>query len=562
MKAIKITAFLLILTVLLPVVSCESLDTMNEDPNNPEKVAPNYILTYALVEMTKGYRSKGDDNIACLLQYMQRGTTYYVDRLNHYNWTAEGWSNWYEILRNVKLMHESALKDGNKMLEGMSLALQANVFGIITDLWGDCPYSESLKANEGIFFPKYDAQIDVYKGVLADLKSADQVFSASDIGEYNIGNADVLYGGDAVKWKKFVNSLRLRYCMRLIEKRAEMSSAGVDIVAEFNDAAGKAFTSNSDDAFLPYLGTTKENSYPYGPINSVTAGILSHNTKPAKTIVDYLKAINDPRLYRLFKPVETKWDFDISEETTKTFTNMFGDTYSVIWLPTTDHNLDTSLYVGLPIGMQGADAIRYNSAGMTFIGEERSPFISNLHERFFQNAGTYVRMDIFGYAEVEFLLAEAAERGGFAVTGAETHFSNAIKASMSRWGIQDGANGFDFNAYYANPDVSYAAAGNKIERIMQQKWIALWYMPEPWFDWRRTGYPDLRVGENTFYGVPFANTLPLRFQYPTPNQDPRYLINYNEAVGKLEKTSYVPASQSADIHYSKMWLLQGTGKPY
>jgi len=329
----------------------------------------------------------------------------------------------------------------------------------------------------------------------------------------------------------------------------------VDIVAEFNDAASKAFTSNNDAAFLAYIGTTKENSYRDGPINSVN---LKPNHKPCHTIIDYMRNIKDPRFYRWFRPVESKWDFDISQETVKTHTNMFGETYSVRWLPTNDHSLDTSHYVGLPVGLRGTDAVRFNSAG-TYVGkEDESPYISNVHLRYQMNVEPLVRMDIMGYPEVEFLLAEAAERGVFAVTDAESHFKNAIVASMARWGIQDGANGFVFDTYYAQPDVNYVAAGNKIERIMQHKWVALWLTMEPWLDWRRTGYPDLKTGVYTFYGP----ALPLRYQYPTPNLDPKYLVNYNEAVGRLEKTTYVPAGQSADHAYSKMWLLQGTGKPY
>ncbi|MDP2337374.1 MAG: SusD/RagB family nutrient-binding outer membrane lipoprotein [Bacteroidota bacterium] len=96
-----------------------------------------------------------------------------------------------------------------------------------------------------------------------------------------------------------------------------------------------------------------------------------------------------------------------------------------------------------------------------------------------------------------------------------------------------------------------------MERIIEQKWISLWLNVESWFDYRRTGYPALVVGPVTQYG----KALPLRFLYPVPSQDPKYLVNYNEAVSKLETTYYVSSGQSKDHTYSKMWLLQGTGLP-
>ncbi len=93
---------------------------------------------------------------------------------------------------------------------------------------------------------------------------------------------------------------------------------------------------------------------------------------------------------------------------------------------------------------------------------------------------------------------------------------------------------------------------------MTQKWIALWLQAESWFDWRRTGYPDFEPAANPAYGP----ALPLRLAYPEPFADPQYVEKYEEAVGNLEKTSYVPSNLSNDHSYSKTWLIQGTGKPY
>jgi len=144
------------------------------------------------------------------------------------------------------------------------------------------------------------------------------------------------------------------------------------------------------------------------------------------------------------------------------------------------------------------------------------------------------------------------------VSDPETHYKNGIVASLKRWGISDGANGFNFDDYYSNPLINYADAVNKQERILEQKWISFWLGVESWFDYRRTGYPALVVGTVTQYGA----ALPIRFMYPVPSQDPKYLVNYNSAVDKLETTTFVPSNQSKDHNYSRMWLLQGTGLPY
>ena len=60
----------------------------------------------------------------------------------------------------------------------------------------------------------------------------------------------------------------------------------------------------------------------------------------------------------------------------------------------------------------------------------------------------------------------------------------------------------------------------------------------------------------------YSAGIPLRFAYPNPNQDEKYLVNYNAAIERLEPTVYVPAGQSKDHVMSKIWVIQGTGKPF
>ncbi len=558
MKTIKIK-IIVALTILFQMTSCLDLNELNVDPNNPVTVSSNYILTYVLTGTAKTYKSLGDLNsgVAGAMQYIQMGTNASMPEVNQYLWTASSWSGYYDLLRNVEIIHEKSIIENNKFFEAISLTLRAFLFGTLTDLYGDVPYSESLKAADGIFFSKYDDQKNIYKGVLDDLKNAETLLASSDISSYKIAAAsDVLYGGDAGKWRKFVNSLRLRYAMRLINKKEDMSAIGIDLVSEFNAASTQAFSSSNDEAVVKYIGTTAENSAKGGLLNSANPG---YSTKPCTAIVNKLKSFNDPRLHRWVIPVQYKWDYNATSTTDVTVKNWFGESFTVTVMPTTDTSLDTSFYVGLPPNIALMDAQLYNKgAGPAFPQPERSPYISFLHPRFRENNETYIKMDLMMYSEVEFLLAEAAQRGGFSVSDPEAHYKNGIIASLKRWGISDGSNGFNFNTYYSNPQVSYSGADNKQERIIDQKWISLWLNVESWFDYRRTGYPTLVVGPVTQYGA----ALPLRFIYPVPSQDPKYLINYNEAVDKLEATSYVPTGQSKDHSYSKMWLLQGTGKPY
>jgi hypothetical protein len=566
MKRIKfymraLMAFLWIAVMLTTISSCSDFDKLNEDPNNPETVSPNYILTWVEVGVLSTYTSLGDgegSDISGAIQYTQYGTQFRSPRINQYIWEKNGWGGYYDYQRNLKIIYNDAKTSGNIFFEAIALTLRASIWGLATDLWGDCPYSESLRANEELFFPKYDDQKDVYQGILSDLKEAEALYTDPQIAQYGINpSSDVLFGGDKNKWRKFNNALRMRYAMRLLEKRSEMNSLGIDVIAEFNDAAKYTFTGNDDDAAIRYIGTNAGNSYSGGPLNNAR---FTYGTKPSKTIVDFLKATQDPRLYRWAHPVDFKWDWDITSETTVTHVNMFGEAAEVTCLPTTRRDVDTSFYVGLAMNLGGLDVVKYNSGDYAESWyEEHSPFVSVLHDRYRTNADEYLKLEIISYREIEFLLAEAAQRGGFQISGsAEEHYKAGVIASLARWGITDGANGFNFNEFYNGEKVDLATADNKIERIMEQKWVGLWSTIEPWFDYRRTGYPDFKVGPGAGYG----QAVPLRFIYGSINQDEQYLEKYNAAVEKLEPTVYVPAGQSKDHNYSKMWLLQGTGKPY
>lgn len=552
----------LILTIIILgqiIQSCYGdFDEMNVSPNNAEEVSPNYLLSYVISTTTMQFYNLTNEhsNIAGAIQYTQRGTEFNAANQNCYQWGKGSWSGYYEVLRTNQLMYELGEEENNPFFMAASLIMKSFTFGLLADLFGDCPYSESLQASTSLLFPKFDAQKDVYEGVLTDLKTASNILEGLDSKLSVLPSSDLLYGGDRDKWIKFANSLRLRYCLRLHNKKDQLN---INIEDEFKAAANKVFASNADNATLVLLGLSDENSAAGGSIRSSNK---PYAFKPGKPLVDYLKERNDPRLQRWVKPVERKWDFNANEETTIDYTDIFGNRYQMTILPTDDTSLDTSVYVGLPIGYDNLEFLgNYNRGdGVRDYPDEKSAYISYLSPIYFENSNEFVNPSLITYAEVEFILAEAALTGNYGVSGAEDHYKKGIKASMEQYKILSQAVGFDFEEFYSQPSVNYSSSSitNKHELIMTQKWIALWLQAESWFDWRRTGYPDFEPAANPAYGP----ALPLRLAYPEPFADPQYVEKYEEAVRKLEKTSFVPSSQSNDHSYSKTWLIQGTGKPY
>ena len=148
------------------------------------------------------------------------------------------------------------------------------------------------------------------------------------------------------------------------------------------------------------------------------------------------------------------------------------------------------------------------------------------------------------YAEVCFIKSEAAQNGWGGSSAVS--YINGVRAALSQYGVGYG----DASAYLAQQKVQF---NNTLEQIIEQKWLALWLSPESWFDFRRTGYPDFQLGPGTLFPK-----SPLRFIY-SDDEQLNNLDNWTLASDKLVETSY---SQQKDHQYSKMWLLQGTDKPW
>lgn len=145
---------------------------------------------------------------------------------------------------------------------------------------------------------------------------------------------------------------------------------------------------------------------------------------------------------------------------------------------------------------------------------------------------------LLDYSEVEFLLAEAIERG-FAVGGtAEEHYNAAVRASIIYWGGTPG----DATTYLAQSNVAYGtAAGTYKEKIGVQKWIALNNRGiDAWIEWRKFDYPALLP--------PSGGSAPVGLQIPV-----RLIYPINEQTLNGENREAAAAAIGGDVATTKLW---------
>src|SRR5690606_19464823 len=164
--------------------------------------------------------------------------------------------------------------------------------------WGDAPYSEAHKGDKRADFFKsgVGGQKDIYTGILADLAKANTLLSKDQDAYFGIQpDQDILFSGEVAKWRKFANSLALRYYMRLSEKEPELAEEGIKRITS-NPQQYPLIRVSSDDAAMAYLGNTGNDAWPTNTKFDTDSQGAYFRIKMAETLVEALKSLDDPRL--------------------------------------------------------------------------------------------------------------------------------------------------------------------------------------------------------------------------------------------------------------------------
>jgi Starch-binding associating with outer membrane/Susd and RagB outer membrane lipoprotein len=482
------------------------------------------------------------------VQYMVRN---YQGGDNYYSGFKQPIDDMYAAMNILKLVDGAiglADKRGSMTHKGIFTIFRVLLFSFMTDFYGDVYYSQALKAQEGILYPKYDKQQDIYAGLLQELDDANTLIASGT--EPLSPTYDLVFKGNKLQWQEFANSLKLRLLMRASNK---LGDAGAKIAAIVNNASATPIFSTADDnVSISYIGTTSANSWQGGTLNDNDGGEFDRR-RPSKTLVDKLTTLNDPRLQVWIAPVEMPWTSNVAKDgVTVNTTDPNGFSYTSTWeyidrsnpaiaaYATPDVLLDSNkLYVGFVAGMFGDYKNgngHYNTAAGGTFGNFK---VSKFSQLFRQNSHPLLRAMIMNSDEVQFILAEAAAKGMISGS-ADTYYRNGIRFSMERWGISDA----DIDAYLAQPAIALPGdQAGQLAKIADQKWLGLFFVSaEAYLDLRRTKLPD--IFNNGLLG---SYQFPLRYRYPG-NELGQNVDAYDAGVETL-----LPAT---DDQYSKMWLLQ------
>jgi hypothetical protein len=483
----KHTKYLLATLALLAALSCgKNFGDLNTDPNNPSEVPPAFLLTNA-------QKSFADQNISgsfyagLWAQYYAQNNYTDVSRYAYYTFF---WAWYYsEILEDLREVQRivsnssEASSATSKNQIAIAKTLEVAVFHDLTDVFGPVPYTEALLADQNRT-PQYNNQQAIYQGLLRDLKAA---IAQMDESEGSFGSADIIYGGDVVRWKRFAQSLRMRIALRMADADEAMARAEVEA------AAAGAFSSNADNAAFKYLiGQPNNNPLHQDRLERGDADWCISNILINKTLLP----LADPRLPYF-----------------------------------ADEKADGGGYRGRPYGQNSGNAAAQDPSlysqpsGSAVIREGRSNF----------KATDLLAPDGFSrfmsYAEVCFILAEAKARNWNVPGTAADWYHAGIQASIQEWGVSDPN---AIAAYIAQTDVQYnTAPGDWKQKIGVQKWIALYSQGiQGWCEWRRLDFQKLELPVDGAIFDIGTKVAPVRVIYPVEEQT-QNLTGYQQGVSLL-----------------------------
>lgn len=299
----KLKYYLSFLLTLGLLVSCEqSLEELNIDPSNPSKVSPELALpagTISVASVTGG-RFAVVGGIWSQYYTQNNASNQYKDIDAFYYTPADFAAPWQEMyaggLNDLQYVRREAVKTEDWSVYLMATTMQVYGFHVFTDIFGDIPFSEALRGNEGINEPAYESSQSIYDSLITRLDVAlSKDFAATT--NSDPAESDFVFGGDTEKWIQFANTLKLKIYLRYAEVNASKAQAGIQSL--YN--SGAEFLTES--AMLDVFEDAASKSNPFYEQDKRQLN-TTQNLKASKTLFNLLNDNGDPRLERIYNEAE------------------------------------------------------------------------------------------------------------------------------------------------------------------------------------------------------------------------------------------------------------------
>ena len=510
----KIFKYTLIGSLCFAAVSCSDQEAMNVNPNAASNVPSNMVMNAAEKWTMDNIYDNWFSGRQCLVycqQWSQRNYTeedrYQIrESVNnsYFKYMYMGLNNFQKV---INMNTDEATKDASSVYGAncnqiaAAMIMKVWLADLMTDTWGSIPYSEALKLeSDDVLYAKYDDQKDIYDQLMKELTEAVNMI---DEDETAFISGDVIYGGDASKWKKFGNSLKCRLAIHMSKVDSNWKSYIAEALAsgvmESNDDAAKFQYSNAGSEYCKFYEgfyVDRRNDF---AINKVLADLLKGQPDTLNVKSHPWEGVIDPRIH--------------------IFT------------------VDDGIWNGMCVATQtGVQAKLFTQDGVASWYHNQPPI---LYKTF--------AVPLMTYAELKFIIGEY---NGFSVED----YQEGVLASIDYW---YNVMGEAFDPDEVEAYLAAVSANVDAEAYAIQKYIDLYANgTEAWTEIRRTGYPNQIVrpgeacaalGDVIYYFEPLSDTkgdIISRVKYPT-DESTLNSSSWNAAVAKLQ--------DGTNNYYSKMF---------
>lgn len=272
------------------------MDDINKNVNDPLDVPTRFAMTDAMT--STAFSNTGSELAFYTGVYVELnaggfGQMYNAEVRNGepQNQTTfnNPWNSQYQTMYNLKLIMNKCTtgsEPGNFTTLGIAQILYAYNLAMLTDMYGDVPFTESFQPLT-TFQPKLDRQQDLYKIVFSTLEDAIVNLGKTSTYPIAIGNQDIIYGGNKALWIKAANGLLARYTLRLSFKSPDYAKVLTYVSKSFANK-GEEFKLKNENIPNPYYQFDNDRGYLFA----------------SKSLFDKLNARpNDPRAQGYFEKI-------------------------------------------------------------------------------------------------------------------------------------------------------------------------------------------------------------------------------------------------------------------
>lgn len=180
---------------------------------------------------------------------------------DRYGAGASGWDGLFSALSNLNVIIKRGTAEKNFVYAGIAKILKAYTVSMLVDVYGDIPFSEYDRFDEGITQPKFDKGGEIYPKLFTLIDEGIADINNTTVNPAKPGADDYIYKGNTALWIKAANTIKLKLYtqVRLVQ---DVKTQVTALLA----SPSTLINSQAESFMMPYgpLGTTDDRHPAYG----------------------------------------------------------------------------------------------------------------------------------------------------------------------------------------------------------------------------------------------------------------------------------------------------------